>query len=467
MTRAFIQYEAAPAPEASAPGVPGRERRVFVSYSHDDCAPGGDRDGDLPRKFYDELVGLCKDYTQYGIKRDGIFFDRNGLLPGMKWAPEIASALSKSEIVFFLVSDHSLKSDFCMEQEVGAAVAAGKTLVPVVLTDCRWTDRVVVAGQQRFRLGDFQAVPKDEQFRLRPVELWQHKSSAWKAVIEQIRSLLASLPALPAPLPQDPVPKVSGAGSHQAALPITPADLLPFTCNQTAVAQHFRLRLRPWKDQALLVLLKGVYDDELPSFMRRLAELDLAPRCAKAGLALLERRIVKDWPTEDCSLLPEYVQMALGGALMGDVDSIVDGNSLAQALSQQAGMRPLLLGVLEGGPVLGKALQAALALIEAAPADAPLQRMALVLTLEDEDLLGDADAAGTLGLLRFQRTHVIELSRMQALEDDDVARWFDEHELHVHFSEGRQSFVKQLFAAQSELRMRPFAQAARKLLTLR
>jgi hypothetical protein len=485
MTRAFIQYEAAPPPPAPAGGGPAsgpggvpRERRVFISYAHDDGAPDGSRSADLPRAFFDELARLCADHPQYGIRREGIFFDRHGLLPGTMWSAQIASALAASEIVFFLVSSHALASRFCMDEEVGAAVAAGKCLVPVILTDCRWVDSVVQAGQQRFRLGDFQAVPKDAQFKLRPVELWEHRSSAWKAVIEQIQRLLAAPPALPGPLgsalPPGPALATLAAGpappAHApGAVPTgTPAELLPFTCDQTPVAQHFRLQLRRWQpQQALLVLLKGVYDDELPSFMRRLAEQDLAPRCAKAGLPLLERRPVKDWPSDDDPLLPDYVQMALATALTGDADSIIDGASLSAALAQQPGLRPLLLGVLEAGPALAKGLQAALGLIESAPADAPLQRMALVLTLEDPALIADPAVAKTLGLDGFARTHVIELARMQALEDDDVGKWFDDNELQRHFSEGRPAFVQRLFEGRSELRMRPFAQVTQRLLTLR
>lgn len=119
------------------------------------------------------------------------------------------------------------------------------------------------------------------------------------------------------------------------------------------------------------------------------------------------------------------------------------------------------------GLVLAPSLQAALALIESAPAGAPLQRLALVLTLEDESLIADPALARTLGLDRFARTHVIELTRMQALDADDVAKWFDDHELNRHFVEGRPAFVQRLFGENAELRMRPFAQAAHKLLTLR
>jgi hypothetical protein len=127
----------------------------------------------------------------------------------------------------------------------------------------------------------------------------------------------------------------------------------------------------------------------------------------------------------------------------------------------------LLLGVPAADPALGPALRAALALVEAAPADAPLRRLALVLTLEDEALIAEPSAARALGLLGFARTHVIELERLEALRARDVAQWFDAHELHSHYPEGRPAFVQRLFEGRSELRMRPFAQATQRLLTWR
>jgi hypothetical protein len=90
---------------------------VFVSYSHDD------------RETASHLLDALK---EAGV---GVWTDSD-TAAGANWEDHLREAMSKGDAVIFLVTNASLASAYVMS-EIGAAVAAGKRVIPVVPTNGR------------------------------------------------------------------------------------------------------------------------------------------------------------------------------------------------------------------------------------------------------------------------------------------------------------------------------------------
>lgn len=86
---------------------------VFISYSVKD----------------EELARFIKDHL---LKKDlSVFLASISLNPGEKWTPQIFDSLKASDWFFLLASKNALASHN-VQQEVGAAIALGKKLVPIM-----------------------------------------------------------------------------------------------------------------------------------------------------------------------------------------------------------------------------------------------------------------------------------------------------------------------------------------------
>lgn len=109
--------------------------KVFLSYSAHD------------RKWVDEFVGAL---TRHGVD---VWYDMHEIQAGDRWQDSIQSALRGSEILVVLLSPHSVNSQWTFF-EVGAAVASGKRIIPVLLHDLEFTDLPGVLAQ-------FQALKRD------------------------------------------------------------------------------------------------------------------------------------------------------------------------------------------------------------------------------------------------------------------------------------------------------------------
>jgi len=86
---------------------------VFISYS--------DHDEQLAKFMHKHL-------TDEGIS---VFLASISLAPGQRWSIDTINALSSSKWVLFLASRAACNSPY-VQQEVGAAVASKKQLIPVV-----------------------------------------------------------------------------------------------------------------------------------------------------------------------------------------------------------------------------------------------------------------------------------------------------------------------------------------------
>lgn len=150
---------------ASAPSVPQRSCRIFISYSHKD------------ETFKDELVGHLKVLQQIGLVE--VWHDRR-IDPGGDWAGEIDDALIEADITLFLISSDFLSSRYCNEVEVRTAFDRHErgevAIVPVIIRDVNWRSS---------RFAGLQAVPTDGK----AVDLWPHRDTAWRIVSEHVERL--------------------------------------------------------------------------------------------------------------------------------------------------------------------------------------------------------------------------------------------------------------------------------------
>ena len=442
-------------PDPPPPGTATPRCEVFISYSHLDATALAA--GDLPQRFHAELLQLARNWPEFGISEDSIFFDRRGLLPGDEWGAVIEAALARCDVFIFLASSQSLTSRFCVERELASALALGKRIVPVLLADCQWFDHRIAGDAQGRRLGGFDAVPKDARTQALPIELWPTLGQAFTATMAQLKLLLQHLAATPQVL-------AAPGGRRQVLSP-----LLPFACNQVQPETDFDIGIKPWASRALLVLVRGEYADHVPGFWRRLRCKNLVDGAARLGGKLLEERPVQSWPFKmqgSDAAIGDAVRFALADALTGDRLGLAVGNALADALKAVPGVLPLQLAAPGGAERLQRTLRLALDFIETAPPDAPLNRLVLAVLVEDKALLQASDLVAALGLGQHTRTHVVAPSPLELLTPDDVRGWYDDNTLESSCSIDREALVAQVFAGADTLRMRSFSTQVRGLLAL-
>ena len=87
--------------------------QVFISYADED-------------RPFAEFVHTC--LTREGLR---VFTAAISLEPGARWDQRIIDALKSSAVVFYLASDAANASSY-VQQELGAAVSAGKNVIPII-----------------------------------------------------------------------------------------------------------------------------------------------------------------------------------------------------------------------------------------------------------------------------------------------------------------------------------------------
>lgn len=444
--------------QSPAPPPAGRppQRGIFISYSHLDATAS--TAGDLPHRFHAELVQLARNWPEFGIGAETIFFDRRGLLAGDEWQAKITAALERSEIFIFLASPNSLASDYCTRKELAIAVATNKRIVPVVLADCQWYDHLIADDAAGRRLGAFDAVPKDENTRPRAIDLWPNLAQAMQTTMNQLKALMQHLVSTPQPF-----------GESRAARPAGLSPLLPFSCDQVEPETDFDGGLARWRSRALLVLMRGEYVDHVPGFWSRLLAKNMIDGCARLGEPLLQDRPMKSWPVKPPSspqALADAVRFSLADAITQDRGGLPDAAALGEALKALPGVLPLNLSAPGGGAVLKQALQELLVLIDTAPADAPLHRLVIAVLVDDKALVAADDLLAALAIGTLARTHVIAPTRLQPLTPDDVRQWYEDSSLEGLCAVDREALVAQVFGEAETLRMRSFNQQVRALIGL-
>lgn len=144
--------------------------KAFVSYSHID------QEGML--KLRSALSPLVR---QNKLK----LWDDQAIDVGTTWGDEINENLTNARIVFCLVSQDFINSDFCYEKELKAALEAHarqeKTVVPIRFRMCHWDD---------LPLASIQSTPNDGWIKSK-----EDQDAAWTAVAKSTERLLDKLVA--------------------------------------------------------------------------------------------------------------------------------------------------------------------------------------------------------------------------------------------------------------------------------
>lgn len=109
--------------------------KIFISHSSKD----------------EKIVKLLTEFLQMGmgIARENIFCTSYSktLRTGEAFIEEIREAMQDCEMVFFLITDHFLESQFCLT-EMGAAWGLGKRICPLLLVDVSCIEHTPLKGIQ-------------------------------------------------------------------------------------------------------------------------------------------------------------------------------------------------------------------------------------------------------------------------------------------------------------------------------
>lgn len=445
-------------------------RRVFVSYSHRDGPMAND--GDLPGAVVRALRALANDRPELGLAAERIFFDRERLMAGDDWNDGIFSELQRSDVFLLLVSFNSLDSHFCIKKELAEAVRIGiPVIVPVLLSACTWAGHVVSEGPPSRRLGDFDAVPKDDNANMVPIKdaRWPDRETALTRTVEQIARRLARDGA--APQAAAPVATPAAAPPRPAAARSLPP-FLSYLCNQVEAVRDFNDGIRAWDAaQALLVLVKGVWDDDTEGFLGRLCAKNLHDFCELQRSVLLEPRplslpqVMDGGRLRKPRQLADDVRAALSQALFDNVYRIRSATDVAEALQALPGVQPLFAALPQQPDEASSAtLRALLDLLEDVPPRTPLDRLVIAVQVSVPELVADSALRKRLKLERRRRVQVVELSPLEPVDREDVRLWHHDQRLADRVDQPQ--LLAQLFAKAEYLRLRPFDRSVRPLLGL-
>ncbi len=148
--------------------------KVFFSYSHND------------KQHLDSLLTYLTPLQR--AKKIEIWTDTQ-ILPGQEWNKEITDNLHKADIVIMLVSADFLNSSYIWERELEISLEnrdKGKTtVIPIILKNCLWKETTI--------LGKFQALPHDENAKLKPITQWADKDEAWYNVAKGIIAVVDNM----------------------------------------------------------------------------------------------------------------------------------------------------------------------------------------------------------------------------------------------------------------------------------
>ncbi len=143
---------------------------VFISYSKDDV--------NLRERLERELKILMNEGLLASHWHDRM------IDPSDKWNDRIQSQLAEADVVILLVSTAALATDYITKYEIPQALAlseSGKTvLVPVIVSDCRWTGTAL-------RL--LQVLPE----KGKPLNEWKPLSKGWKNIADGLATVFEKL----------------------------------------------------------------------------------------------------------------------------------------------------------------------------------------------------------------------------------------------------------------------------------
>jgi hypothetical protein len=439
-----------PARGSAVPSLAGL--RVFLSYSHEDSR--------LVEGFvrHFELLAQSLGLNAHEV----LFHDERRLLAGYEYTETLLDAVDQSSVFVFLVSSNSLRADrYCMRVEVARAAAAGIPIVPVVLTTCRWEEQRIPGHPRGITFGEVGALPRNARQKIRPVAKWERADDAWYAVTSGLLPHLehASPPAAAALPAQVAGPEAGGVD----------IDLVPYLCDQRPAVRVFDHGLGAWDTRALVVLVKGVYDDNPAQFWNRLRLENLSDFLEVDSLrgAGLSPDKPLPLPADDApGSLNDGMQ-----ALLHELSDTLTGNryrirtveALTTALQAMDGVIALLaMPAAPSADALRHTLEALLSLVGGIADESVRRRVVVAVTLEDPALL-DRQLADEWDLGRFAGTLVVELEPLCAVTEKDARIWHVQHRIRERFRVDEQG-ITGLFSPDERLRLRHFHSAFHRLL---
>jgi internalin A len=143
-----------------------KKKKVFISYSKNDSQ---------------QKDTLLKHLT--GIRDHIIVWHDHDIRPGEEWNDAIQSALRDSDVVLYLVSHHSIATDYIQKVElplVEELNKAGKCiLIPVIIDFCVWNE---------LKFAEKNALP-DKGLPITDSR-WTNENQAWVNIVEGIKRVL-------------------------------------------------------------------------------------------------------------------------------------------------------------------------------------------------------------------------------------------------------------------------------------
>ena len=433
--------------------------RIFVSYSH--------RDMEGAKQFIKFFSLKLHGAQELCITTEQVFFDRKKLLAGDEWDESIQHALEEAQYFILLVSVDSLSSKYCLSRELSKAGARVLTIIPILLDHCPWKEQPVPEDPKKRKLGDLGALPDDDQFGLRPISAWPEKDRgyAWTLVVEQLTTRIQRDQKQPAP---SPIVDVRSATTQPQPW-VTP--LLPYFCNQISTVNQFNDGVREWNRNALLILTRGLYEDNVSSFWDRLRTKNLSDYLtARKGQLLEPKRFV--WPfTADRRLSAKEMLSdmmdALSESLTGNSFQLNDGPSLSQWLAALSGVVPLVTLVPnQSKKLIASGLRALLDLLEQCPIETPLDRLVIVILFEDNNLLREKDLGKALKVIGHQRVHLIDLTPLKEIKKGEILDWHRFYEVEKLCRVSEEKLLQTVLSGKSarHLRLRTFAEKVKAFL---
>lgn len=153
-------------PESLATSLIPDTHKVFISYSH--------KNANVLERLKVHLsplkrTGLIEEWTDQEIKA------------GDKWDEKIRENLLKSDVIILLLSADFIASDYIWNYELKEAFSdPSKLIIPIYLESFD-------INSLPLNIAEIELIPKDENEKLKPLNLWENQAAALTKVVERIR----------------------------------------------------------------------------------------------------------------------------------------------------------------------------------------------------------------------------------------------------------------------------------------
>jgi hypothetical protein len=430
--------------------------KVFVSYAHEDA------------RFAKTFIGYLKLLWE-GLRFDekNLFYDAERLSAGYVWEEALFQALEDLDVMILLVSARALHRDhYCMDVEIAAAARANAVIVPIVLTQCPWQDVRIPGAPAERTFGALGALPLTVDRKVKPVTHWKRSDQAWHAVIEGLRDVLTAIGTS-----ADRVPAVASANPGVTPMAIEP-DFLPYLCDQTRATGAFDRGLAGWETRALVVLIKGVYDDNTARFWERLRLEHLSQFVAldPGRGRLLGPDNPFMLPVDDTRSRVADLKRALfyelSMVLTGNRYRLTNARELTNHLRSVPGAISLFAMPAVGSEqALQRAIEALLEIFDEIDRDDVRRRIVVAVNLEGTAIL-DRRLAIEWNFTRFTSSLLLELDPLLMVNWDDARLWYVQRRIKDHFRVDERRLAA-IFHHDTAMRMRTFEERLRPLLKVR